>query len=221
MDNLTYLFIAGIFFVVWSALFIKYGRSWQMPAFFIPISIGCLILDDYNFWYCILFLPMISLHVVDLNIILTKPIFNGWVAYLNYFLIVPFVVIFFFNLKYFTKNDSFFSSIFSVIFTLIAVIFIAKFWVSDVILLFINRLYLIDKKCLETAITHRYIIGSGRSKTYHAVVTGLGDIEISGFFYLYIGERNITAKDKLQLVIKKGWLGVEFITGFPKIISRR
>ncbi|WP_316796064.1 hypothetical protein [Pedobacter agri] len=212
--------ILGLAFVVWAAIFIIYGETWQLPSAFMPVGVGAYIYFDAQPWNWLLLLPVLSISVFNVSAVLSHSKFRGWVSYLNYILILPVIVIYILNFRKIFADDSLLRTIFCGLLFLLMLIYISKFWLSDVILLLINKFY--TNKCdnLETEITHRFIKGIGKTRTFHVTITALGAIETSGFFYWYIGLKKINPNDKVMIKLKTGCLGTEYIAGFPKIISR-
>lgn len=76
-----------------------------------------------------------------------------------------------------------------------------------------------NKHYLETQIIEKSTKTVGRTTSYFIIFDNLGKKEVSGFFYLYLKFKRVTPKDKISIIIKKGFLGVEYITGFPKVLS--
>ena len=212
--------VLGLLFVVWAVTFLIYSETWQLPAAFMPAGLGAYIYLDHHLWNWILLLPILSLFVFDVSAVLSKPKFNGWVSYLNYILLFPVIILYLINFRQIFKDDSLLRTIFSGLGMLALLTYVAKFWLSDVILLLVNQIYAKKSSNFETKITNRYIRGIGKTRTFHVAIRGLGAVETSGFFYLYVGLKNIGENDTVQIKLKTGCLGTDFIAGFPKIISR-
>jgi len=220
MDMSIILPILGFLFVVWAVIFISYSETWQLPSAFMPVGVGAYIYFGAQPWNWLLLLPLFSIFVFNVSAVLSRPKFKGWVSYLNYIIILPVVVIYFLNFSKLFVDDSLLRAIFIGFFLLLMLIYVSKFWLSDVILLLINKFYTTKCDNLETEITHRFIKGTGKSRTFHVSISTLGAIETSGFFYWYIGFKKINPNDKVLIKVKTGCLGTEYISGFPKIISR-
>jgi len=220
MDLGIFLPILGLLFVVWAATFIVYSETWQLPTAFMPVGLGAYIYLDHHPWNWLMLLPLLSALVFNVSAVLSKPKFNGWVSYLNYILLLPVVILYLVNFSYLFKDDSLLRTIFAGMGILALLIYVSKFWLSDVLLLLINQLYTKESRNFETTIANRFIKGMGKTRTFHVTIGGLGTVETSGFFYLYIGIKNITPYDKVRIKLKTGCLGTEFICGFPQLISR-
>jgi len=220
MDLSILLPILGLAFVIWAAIFIIYGETWQLPSAFMPLGLGAYIYFGAQPWNWILLMPLFSIFVFNVSAVLSNPKFSGWVSYLNYFLILPVVVIYFLNFRRIFADDSLLRTILCGIFFLFMLIYVSKFWLSDVILLLVNKFYSRKIDNLETEVTHRFIKGTGKTRTFHVTITTLGAIETSGFFYWYIGFKKINPHDKVMIKLKTGCLGTTYISGFPKLVSR-
>lgn len=209
------------FCALWAICFLLGSQSWQVIGAFVPFSVAAyLYYGGKSNWDLLIFTPALALLIIDIHIVLSSPKFKGVVRYVNYLLIVPLLATYFYFSDGFTKSDSWIGTAFTHLAMCALIVYAGKFWFSDVLLLFINRLWIKDKQLFETRINHVYIKGTGKSRSFYASVYQLGNVEISGFFYQYVRWKKINAQEKVQLVVKRGWLGTEFIAGFPKIIER-
>jgi len=220
MPELEYITLFMFLFMIWAVCFLLGGQSWQLVGAFIPISIASYIYYEPSSWSWLLLIPLLAIPVVDIHIILSKPKFKGLVFYINYLLIVPWLFLYFIFSDQFNKSDTWIGNAFSHFAMCLIIIFTAKFWISDVLLIFINRLRVKNKSYLYTRINNVYITGTGKSRTFNASIYQLGNIEISGFFYQYVKFKNISREDEIELVIKDGWLGTQYISGFPKVLVK-
>jgi len=206
------------FFAVWAICFLICGQTWQLVAAFIPFAIGTYIYYGNNASKDLLILyPLLSIFVADIHIILSKPKFRGVAWYVSYLLVIPLLLAY----MYFAGKSDKSVSWFAHLGICAIIVFAGKMWFSDVLLLIINRLWIKERNPLQTRINNVYMKGAGKSRSYYASIYQLGDIEISGFFYQYVRLKKISSQDQIELVIKKGWLGTEFISGFPKILVRK
>lgn len=218
MPEMEYIALFMIFFAVWATCFLIAGQSWQLIAAFIPLSIGAYIYyGSQSSTNLLILYPIFSIFIVDIHIVLSKPKFKGAAWYLSYILVIPLLLTYFYFSGKLGKSESWFSHLW----VCIIIIFAGKFWFSDVILLFVNRLWIKNRAYFHTRINNVYIKGTGKSRAFYASIYQIGDVEISGFFYQYVRFKKITSQDQVELVIKTGWLGTEFIAGFPKILKRR
>ena len=206
------------FFAVWAICFLICGQTWQLVAAFIPVSIGTYIyLGNGSSKDLLILFPLLSIFVVDIHIVLSKPKFKGAAWYISYLLVIPLLLAYIYFAGKSEKSLSWFSHLpIGAI-----IIFAGKMWFSDVLLLIVNRLWIKERNPLQTRINNVYIKGTGKSRSYYASIYQLGDTEISGFFYQYVRFKKISSQDHVELVTKKGWLGTEFISGFPKILQRK
>ncbi|WP_431293223.1 hypothetical protein [Pedobacter sp. P26] len=216
---LDYFFIALPLVAIWVLLFLFCGRSWQLPAAFIPFCIWGLYSGNSH-WKWLLIIPLLSLLVVDLHITVKETKFSREITILSYVLTIPFLVFYLFYGRGFVKDGTLVSVIWGYIFQILVLIFVSKFWFSDILLLFINRLSIKDKRYVETQVIKKLMKTVGRSTNYYVVFYNLGKMKVSGFFYVYLKFKGVQAEDRIEIVIKRGCLGTEFITGFPKILSR-
>ncbi|MNK10066.1 hypothetical protein D3C87_280800 [compost metagenome] len=222
MLELEYLLIFMFFFAVWAICFLICGQSWQLIAAFIPFSIGTYIYYGGNMGVDLLLLiPVLALPTVDIHIVLSRPKFKGATWYINYLLIIPLLAAYIYYSGEFAKSDTWIGTAFTHLSMCLIIVYAGKFWFSDVLLLLVNRLWIKERNPLQTRINNVYIKGTGKSRSYYASIYQLGDTEISGFFYQYVRFKKIGSQDKVELVLKKGWLGTEFISGFPKILERK
>lgn len=212
--------ILGIVFLIWASIFIIGGQSWQQFGAFTPAAIGAYFFFDYHPMNWLLFLTIPSALAFSVSAVLSKPKFKGCVFYLNYLIILPLLALYLYYVPGIGKEANTLKSIFSGFLQLILIFFVGKFWISDPLLLLINQLFNRRNDRLETQIINRSIKGTGRSKSFYMNARMLGETEISGFFYWYIGLRKIEPHDKVLIKVKTGWLGTEYIAGFPKVISR-
>jgi hypothetical protein len=218
MPEIEYLPLFILIFAVWAICFLLGGQSWQSIAAFIPFSIGVYIYYGGNSIKDLLILiPVLSVFVMDIHIVISKPKFKGVAWYINYMLVIPLLFAYFYFASQSTSSYSWFSHLAMCV----IIIFAGKFWFSDVILLFINRLWVKNRAYFHTRINNVYIKGTGKSRAFYASIYQIGDVEISGFFYQYVRYKKIASQDQVELIIKTGWLGTEFIAGFPKILKRR
>ncbi|WP_113651624.1 hypothetical protein [Pedobacter namyangjuensis] len=221
MPELEYLILFMLFFAVWASCFIIGGRSWQMTAAFIPMSIASFFYYDTNTqWNWLLLIPMLPVTVLDIHVVLSKPKFRGFTSYLNYLLIIPFLIVYFYNASNFKESETWLGIVFDHFFSCLIIIFVSKVWISNIVLLFVNRLWSADKNVMRTRLNDVYITGTGRTKTFNASIYQLGAVEISGFFYQYVRFKKIRPDEEIELTIKTGWLGTEYIAGFPKVLNR-
>ncbi|RZJ75940.1 MAG: hypothetical protein EOO47_19110 [Flavobacterium sp.] len=221
MPELEYLILFMLFFAVWASCFLICGRSWQLIAAFIPMSLGWFFYFDTDTqWNWLLLIPLLSVAVLDIHIVLSKPLFKGFASYLNYLLVVPFLFIYFYNSSNFKQSETWLGTAFHHFLFSLIIIFVSKFWISDVLLLFVNRLWCKDKNVMLTRINNVYVTGTGKSRTFNASIYQIGAIEVSGFFYQYVRFKKISPTDEIQLILKTGWLGTEYIAGFPRIVHR-
>ncbi|MBO9676402.1 MAG: hypothetical protein J7577_23380 [Sphingobacteriaceae bacterium] len=214
-----YFFIALPLVAFWVLLFIVCGRSWQLPVAFVPFCIWGLYSGNTH-WKWLLLIPLLSLLVVDIHITVRETKFSRKINILSYALTIPFLILYLCYGRGFIKDGSLVSVIWNYIFQITVLIFASKFWFSDILLLFINRLWVKDKSNIETQVIEKSMKTIGRSTSYYVVFYNLGKMEVSGIFYLFLKLRSIQPDDRVEIVIKKGCLGTEFITGFPKILSR-
>lgn len=192
-----------------------------MIGAFIPMAIASFFYfgttDPLN-W--LLLVPLLSVTVLDIHIVLSKPMFKGFASYLNYLLIIPFLFIYFFNASNFKESETWLGAAFNHFLFALIIIFVGKFWISDVILLFVNRLWCKNKNVMSTRLNNVHITGTGRTRTFNASIYQIGTVEISGFFYQYVRFKDIRPDEEIELTIKMGWLGTEYVSGFPKILNR-
>ena len=220
MPELEYIILFMFLFMIWVVCFLLGGQSWQQIGAFIPISVASYIYYESLNWSWLLLIPLLAIPILDIHIILSKPKFKGLVFYVNYLLIVPWLFLYFIFSDQFKNDDTWIENAFRHLAMCLIIIFSAKFWVSDLLLIFINRLWVKNKSYLNTRINNVYITGTGRSRTFNASIYQLGNVEISGFFYQYVKFKNISREDEIELVIKNGWLGTQYIAGFPKILVK-
>ena len=218
MPEIEYLALFITLFAVWAICFLLAGQSWQLIAAFIPFSVGVYVYyGDNSIKDLLILFPVLSVFVMDIHIVLSKPKFKGAAWYINYILVIPLLFAYFYFVGKSAKSESWFTHLA----ICVIIIFAGKFWFSDVILLFVNRLWIKNRAYFHTRINNVYIKGTGKSRAFYASIYQIGDVEISGFFYQYVRSKKIASQDQVELVIKTGWLGTEFIAGFPKILKRR
>lgn len=215
---LDYFFFALPLVATWFILFLFCSRSWQMPSTFAPLCIYGLYSGNSH-WRWLLLIPLLSLLVVDLHIILKKPKFSMKINILTYLLIIPILIAYFYYGLGFTKDTSLAGTICGYICQVIFLTLLLKFWFFDILLLFINRLWIREKHYLETQIIEKSTRTAGRTTSYFVIFDNLGKKEVSGFYYLYLKLKRVKPEDRVEIVIRKGCLRVEYITGFPKLLS--
>ncbi|WP_406824830.1 hypothetical protein [Pedobacter sp. KACC 23697] len=217
-DYILLLFV--VLAVIWAIIFIIAGQSWQLFGAFAPAAIVAYFFFDYHPMNCLLFLTVPSALVFNVSAVLSKPKFKGFVFYLNYLLILPLFALYLYYVPGMGKEASWLESIFYGFLQLFFVFFVGKLWISDPLLLLINQLMSRKNDHFETQIINRVIKGAGKSRSFYVNIRYLGAIEVSGFFYWYIRFKDIGPNDKVLVRVKTGWLGTEYIAGFPKLISR-
>ena len=215
---LDYFFIALPFAALWFFLFLFCSRSWQMPATFAPLCIYGLY-SGHSAWRWILLIPLLSLLVLNLHIILREPKFSMKINILTYLFIVPILIAYFCFGLGFTRDTSLAGTIWGYICQVIFLTILLKFWFIDILLLLINRLWLKEKHSIETQIIEKSTRTVGRRTSYFVIFDNLGKKEVSGFYYLYLKLKRVKPEDRVEMVIRKGCLGVEYIAGFPRLMS--
>ncbi|NTE05400.1 hypothetical protein G6M26_33920 [Agrobacterium tumefaciens] len=138
---------------------------------------------------------------------------------LTYLLIIPILIAYFYFGLGFIKDTSLEGTIWGYICQVIFLTLLLKFWFFDILLLFINRLWIKEKHYLETQIIEKSTRNVGRTTSYFVIFDNLGKKEVSGFYYLYLKLKRVKPEDRVEVVIRKGCLDVEYITGFPKLLS--
>jgi len=217
---LDYLFIALPFALIWLFLFLFCSRSWQLPTTFAPLCIWGLY-SGHAPWKWLLIIPLLSILVLDLHIVVSKPMFNRNINILSYLLTIPLLVLYLCYGRRFVTGSNLAVIIWGYTAQIGLLIFISKFCFSNTLLLFINRLKVKEKHCIETQILEKSTRTVARSISYYVIFDHLGEMEVSGFFYLYLKLKSIKGNNSIEIIIRKGILGTEYITGFPKLISRR
>jgi len=93
--------------------------------------------------------------------------------------------------------------------------------IGDVIMLLIDRLKLKSLAEIECNFMTQKAERAYRHIRYLVQLRGMEMLETSGFFYWYLKFRNVEEGDLLNIKIETGCLGLEFISGFPKIVRRK
>lgn len=215
---LDYFFVILPLAAIWFLLFIFYCRSWQLPATFAPLCIYGLYSGNSP-WRWLLLIPLLSVLVIDLHIIVKESKFSKRINILTYLLTIPILIIYFYYDLGFPEQRNLAVTIWTYFCQIIILTIVLKFWFFDILLLFINRLWIKNKHYLETQIIERSTKTVGRTTSYFIIFDNLGKKEVSGFYYLYLKLKRVKLEDRVEIVIRKGCLGVEYITGFPKLLS--
>lgn len=215
---LDYFFVILPLGAIWFLLFIFCCRSWQLPATFAPLCIYGLYSGNSP-WRWLLLIPLLSVLVIDLHIIVKESKFSKRINILTYLLTIPILIIYFYYDLGFPEQRNLAVTIWTYFCQIIILTIVIKFLFFDVLLLVVNRLWIREKHYLETHIVEKSRKIVVRSISYLVIFDNLGKKEVSGFFYLYLKFKGVTPKDKISIIIKKGFLGVEYITGFPKVLS--
>lgn len=164
-------------------------------------------------------IPLLSVLVIDLHIIVKESKFSKRINILTYLLTIPILIIYLYYDLGFPEQRNLAVTIWTYFCQIIILTIVLKFLFFDVLLLVVNRLWIREKYYLETHIVEKSRRIVGRSISYLVIFDNLGKKEVSGFVYLYLKFKRVTAKNKINVIIKKGFLGVEYITGFPKVLS--
>ena len=215
---LDYFFVILPLGAIWFLLFIIYCRSWQLPATFAPLCIYGLYSGNSP-WRWLLLIPLLSVLVIDLHIIVKESKFSKRINILTYLLTIPILIIYFYYDLGFPQQRNLAVTIWTYFCQIIILTIVLKFWFFDILLLFINRLWIKNKHYLETQIIERSTKTVGRTTSYFIIFDNLGKKEVSGFYYLYLKLKRVKLEDRVEIVIRKGCLGIEYITGFPKLLS--
>ena len=215
---LDYFFVILPLGAIWFLLFIFCCRSWQLPATFAPLCIYGLYSGNSP-WRWLLLIPLLSVLVIDLHIIVKESKFSKRINILTYLLTIPILIIYFYYDLGFPEQRNLAVTIWTYFCQIIILTIVLKFWFFDILLLFINRLWIKNKHYLETQIIEKSTKTVGRTTSYFIIFDNLGKKEVSGFYYLYLKLKRVKLEDRVEIVIRKGCLGVEYITGFPKLLS--
>ncbi|MCX2496404.1 hypothetical protein OQX63_23150 [Pedobacter sp. PF22-3] len=210
------IFLLGI----WVVVFILMSQSWQLAIAFLPFSVY-LLLNQTNWSYYILFCPVLCLLVIDIHILPTDMAWKGWKKYLPYLFSLPFTVQFVSYAPFLFKDSSLAFKVWCICIGVLISTLIGKMWVGDVIMLLINRLRLKSVAEIECSFRKQKAERAYRHIRYLVQLSGMEMLETSGFFYWYLKFRNVEEGDLLRIKIKTGCFGLEFISGFPKIVSRK
>lgn len=215
---LDYFFVILPLGAIWFLLFIFYCRSWQLPATFAPLCIYGLYCGNSP-WRWLLLIPLLSVLVIDLHIIVKESKFSKRINILTYLLTIPILIIYFYYDLGFPAQRNLAVTIWTYFCQIIILTVILKFLFFDVLLLVVNRFWIREKHYLETQIIEKSTKTVGRTTSYFIIFDNLGKKEVSGFYYLYLKLKRVKLEDRVEIVIRKGCLGVEYITGFPKLLS--
>jgi len=210
------LFLTGI----WAVVFILMSQSWQLAIALLPFSMY-LLFNPANWSYYVLFCPVLCLLVFDIHVLPADMRWKGWKKYLPYVFSLPFIARFIYYTPALFKDSSTVFKVWCIFIVVLILILVGKMWVGDVIMLLLNRLKLKSVTEIECTFKKRKTERTYRHIRYMVQLTGMEMLETSGFFYWYLKFRNVEEGDSLRFKIKTGWLGLEFISGFPKIINRK
>lgn len=210
------LFLTGI----WAVVFLLMSQSWQLAIALLPFSVY-LLLNPANWSYYVLFGPVLCLTVFDIHILPMDMKWKGWKKYLPYVFGLPFTVQFIYYAPVLFSDSSTAFKVWCIFIGVLILTLVGKMWVGDVIMLLVNRLKLKSVTEIECAFKKQNAERAYQHIRYMVQLSGMETLETSGFFYWYLKFRNVEEGDLLKIKIKTGCLGLEFISGLPKIVSRK
>ncbi|RBQ02683.1 hypothetical protein DRW42_25395 [Pedobacter miscanthi] len=196
------------------------AQSWQLPNAFLPFCMFELFNPSHSDYY-ILYLPFFCLLVIDIHVLPTDMEWKGFKKYLPYLFSLPLSIWFIFHIQSLFKGDSLAFKIWGTIIGLLITTFVGKMWFGDVVLLIINRLRLKEVTEITCTFRKQRAERAYRHIKFMVQLSSMEAIETSGFFYFYLKLYKVEEGDLLKIKIKRGCLGLEFISGFPKIVERK
>jgi hypothetical protein len=207
-----------IFSLVWVFAFFLLAPNWLMLMSFIPL--GFWLLGDINPayvpWIYPMFLPII---VFDIETLQGDIRFNGiW----NYVSWLPSVFLLALAGYLFNWHGFHFSlgTVWDFIISVGVIILVSKLWISSPLMLFINRLSIIE---VTESTYHLKELKSkqvGRSVSYYLESNNQEKLEIPGIVFTYLRLKKVNPNDEVIFKFKQGWLGTTFSRGFPRVGKR-
>lgn len=207
---------------IWVIIFLICSPYWMTCTCLLPFCVYCLTLPpaDLKWLYLLMLLPVIPLPVIDIQVIRPGFNFKGVWKYLVYLPSVILAVIFTIHFPHLYAKDGMLTKIYTYIVFTFFIILLTKHWFTNPILLLINRLNTNQVNLYTGEIQAQVAKKSGRAFSFYIQIHNQEDLEVSGFWHFYLKFKKVAPKDVITFNFKQGWLGIEYVSGFPTVIRQ-